>query len=104
MIDIQSETSFEISDPFVVGDRHIFIVSWRVSMKSGRLRGIFGTMVSPTCAIVIESKARYGFSLETGEALDLDDFFHKNWVVKKKLDRLSREFNAERSIISDENF
>jgi hypothetical protein len=93
MIDLRSETSFEISDPLVVGDRHIFIVSQKVSMKSGRLQGIFGTMVSPTCAIVIESKARYGFSLETGEALDLDDFFHKNSHVKEELDALISKFH-----------
>src|SRR5579872_1461245 len=84
MIDVKTESKFEITSPVIVGGRRILIVSKR-SLISIDKQNVAAALVSPVYLFLEEGDLIYAFSIPKGESVNLIELLGDDRALKQRV-------------------
>jgi hypothetical protein len=85
MMELDAKEDLEVAPPVLVGKRQLFVVSETIMIKARKNNLVFGLLISPVYLIIAESDHHYAFSFADGSAIDLDELFLRNPILKEKI-------------------
>ena len=102
MIDIHTESDFQVSSPLVIGNRKIVFVSKRSLISFDKEKCVFAGLVNPAYLIIEEGDFVYAFSVPHGGSINLAELFTADLKLKREIfEKFGKPTNIE--IINNEN-